>query len=49
MPLDLPVAIVGTGLIGRAWALAFARAGCDVRLWDPPRVPSRPASPPPAG
>src|SRR4051812_20845328 len=35
MALDLPVAIVGTGLIGRAWALAFARAGCDVRLWDP--------------
>ena len=35
MPLDLPVAIVGTGLIGRAWALAFARAGCEVRLWDP--------------
>jgi 3-hydroxyacyl-CoA dehydrogenase len=35
MALDLPVAIVGTGLIGRAWAIAFARAGCDVRLFDP--------------
>lgn len=30
-------AIVGTGLIGRGWAAAFARAGWDVRLWD--RVP----------
>lgn len=27
-------AIVGTGLIGRGWAAAFARAGWDVRLWD---------------
>ena len=29
------VAIVGTGLVGRAWAIAFARAGWEVRLWDP--------------
>src|SRR3954452_1893587 len=28
-------AIVGTGLVGRAWAIAFARAGWSVRLWDP--------------
>ena len=28
------VAIVGTGLIGRAWAAIFARAGWDVRLTD---------------
>jgi L-gulonate 3-dehydrogenase len=28
-------AIVGTGLVGRAWAIAFARAGWPVRLWDP--------------
>ncbi len=28
-------AIVGTGLIGRAWAIAFARGGWQVRLWDP--------------
>ncbi len=27
-------AIVGTGLIGRAWAVAFARGGCRVALWD---------------
>jgi L-gulonate 3-dehydrogenase len=29
------VAIVGAGLIGRAWALAFARGGCHVKLFDP--------------
>ncbi|MBO1075033.1 3-hydroxyacyl-CoA dehydrogenase [Roseomonas marmotae] len=29
------VAIIGSGLIGRAWAMIFARAGWDVRLWDP--------------
>lgn len=29
------VAIVGAGLIGRAWAITFARAGHEVRLWDP--------------
>jgi L-gulonate 3-dehydrogenase len=29
------VAIVGAGLIGRAWALAFARGGCHVKLYDP--------------
>lgn len=28
------IAILGTGLIGRAWAVAFARGGCDVRLYD---------------
>ena len=28
------VAIVGSGLIGRAWAVVFARAGWDVRLTD---------------
>jgi 3-hydroxyacyl-CoA dehydrogenase len=35
-------AIVGTGLIGRAWAIAFARAGWAVRLWDAdPQAPAR--------
>jgi len=29
------VAIVGAGLIGRCWAMVFARAGSQVRLWDP--------------
>jgi len=29
------VAIVGTGLVGRAWAAIFARAGWNVRLTDP--------------
>ena len=28
------VAVVGTGLIGQAWTLVFARAGCVVRIWD---------------
>ena len=28
------VAIVGTGLVGRAWAISFARAGHEVRLYD---------------
>jgi 3-hydroxyacyl-CoA dehydrogenase len=27
-------AIIGTGLIGRGWAIVFARAGFDVRFWD---------------
>ena len=29
------VAIIGAGLIGRAWSNVFARAGWQVRLWDP--------------
>ena len=28
------IAVVGAGLIGRAWAMVFARAGCSVALWD---------------
>ncbi|MDE3175782.1 MAG: 3-hydroxyacyl-CoA dehydrogenase [Pseudomonadota bacterium] len=28
------IAIVGAGLIGRAWAISFARSGADVALWD---------------
>jgi 3-hydroxyacyl-CoA dehydrogenase len=31
------VAVVGSGFIGRAWAIAFARAGHDVALWDQDR------------
>src|SRR6266567_6215751 len=38
------VAIVGTGLIGRAWAAIFARAGWHVRLTDP-HVPTLAAAP----
>lgn len=30
----MKVAIIGTGLIGRGWAAAFARAGWRVALWD---------------
>lgn len=34
-PPSLPsVSIVGTGLIGQAWAVVFARAGCKTTLWD---------------
>ena len=29
------VAIVGSGLIGRAWTIVFAGGGCDVALYDP--------------
>lgn len=28
------VAVIGAGLIGRAWAIVFARAGFSVSLWD---------------
>ncbi|MGF7206304.1 3-hydroxyacyl-CoA dehydrogenase [Skermanella aerolata] len=28
------IAVIGSGLIGRAWAIVFARGGCDVRLAD---------------
>ena len=28
------VAIIGTGFIGRAWAISFARAGHEIALWD---------------
>jgi 3-hydroxyacyl-CoA dehydrogenase len=35
------IAIIGAGLIGRAWAMVFARAGHPVTLWDsdPAAVP----------
>ena len=29
------VGIVGAGLIGRSWAHVFARAGWQVKVWDP--------------
>ena len=28
------VAIIGAGLIGRAWSALFARAGYEVQIWD---------------
>jgi L-gulonate 3-dehydrogenase len=43
-PENRHVAIVGTGLIGRAWAAIFARAGWNVRLTDP-HVPTLAAAP----
>ncbi|MDM0042805.1 3-hydroxyacyl-CoA dehydrogenase [Variovorax sp. J22G21] len=30
----MKVAVVGAGLIGQAWAIVFARGGCEVSLWD---------------
>lgn len=36
------VAIIGTGFIGRAWAISFARAGHEVMLWD--QAPGAPAA-----
>ena len=28
------IAIIGCGLIGRAWTIVFARAGLNIRVWD---------------
>ena len=28
------VAIIGSGFVGRAWAISYARAGHEVALWD---------------
>ena len=28
------IAVIGAGLIGRAWSISFARAGYEVALWD---------------
>ena len=37
-PTDLlggrPVAVIGAGLVGAGWAIVFARAGLDVRVYD---------------
>lgn len=30
----MKIAIVGAGLIGQAWAIVFARGGCQVAVWD---------------
>lgn len=30
-----PIAVIGAGLIGRGWAIVFARAGRTVALYDP--------------
>src|ERR1700730_17476183 len=42
--IERNVAIVGAGLIGRAWAAIFARAGWNVRLTDP-HVPTLKVAP----
>ena len=33
--MSYQIAIIGTGLIGRAWAISFARAGNIVKIFDP--------------
>lgn len=30
----MSIAVIGAGLIGRAWAIVFARAGFKVAFWD---------------
>ena len=36
------VAVIGSGFVGRAWAISFARARCEVALWDQDQgAPSR--------
>ena len=36
------VAIIGSGFVGRAWAISFARGGHDVALWDEdPQAPGK--------
>jgi 3-hydroxyacyl-CoA dehydrogenase len=36
------VAIIGSGFVGRAWAISFARSGHDVALWDrDPQAPDQ--------
>ena len=34
MDVSQRVAIIGSGLIGRAWAMVFAGGGCDVALYN---------------
>ena len=36
------VAVIGSGFIGRAWAITFARAGHHVALWDEEEGPADP-------
>ena len=33
--MNQKVAVIGTGLVGRAWSIVFARAGHEVTLYDP--------------
>jgi len=35
MTSEKTIAVIGTGLIGSAWAVVFARGGWSVRLYDP--------------
>jgi 3-hydroxyacyl-CoA dehydrogenase len=36
------IAIIGSGFVGRAWSISFARAGHDIALWDQdPQAPAK--------
>ena len=41
-PLMSKVAIIGSGFVGRAWAISFARGGHEVALWDAGPAAPRP-------
>jgi len=34
LPRDTPLTCIGAGLVGSAWAVVFARAGFDVKIFD---------------
>ena len=52
-PTDLlagrPVAVIGAGLVGAGWAIVFAQAGLDVRVYDADPRCHRPGSRPDRG
>lgn len=31
---NITVAVIGSGLVGKSWAIVFSRAGCKVKLYD---------------
>ena len=43
-PTDLlggrPVAVIGAGLVGAGWAIVFAQAGLEVRVYEAVPAPS---------
>ena len=40
------IALIGLGLVGRAWAVSFARAGHEVAIWDERPEAIEPPPPP---
>lgn len=45
LDLNRPVAVVGSGLVGAGWAVAFARAGLSVRIFDADPLTAEKAQP----